>query len=420
MQALRLLPMDCRVRASAVCRAWRDAAADPTLLHDIWFSATEDIKARRLSFYVNGRDLRRLCARAGTALRTMDLSAPYACLNVDAGQVVAALQAGGCTGLQRLTFPDYSHDLSNIHQACLTQHDRELLNIACPALQFCDCAVNCESAIHVAPALAIAPGPRWLTMSDPNPEGAMRAAFAPHPQVTGLVLRWCVQEAQLLREALQLNTALEALVLDGCELVLEHVAALGEALRTNKKLDFLSLKDNLLGEAGVAALCEGLCANSTLSELWLTSTGLSDVSAAVLGQALRTHTTLETLRLDDNNIGDDGATALSQALRANTFRLCTLDLESNLISDTGAASLGKALQENTWLKVLQLMDNHIGDAGAASLGAALRVNTTLKTLTIDENPIGNDGEDALARGVRRNIAIDPIELNGKVIEPGLG
>ena len=230
VHALRLLPTDCRVRASAVCRAWRDAAADPSLQQDIWFSTTEDTTGPLRRQPMNIHFLRRLCARAGAALRTMDLSSTcstYACVHIDADEVVEALHAGGCTGLQRLTFPDYSHDLSNIHQACLTQHDRELLNIACPALQFCDCAVNCQSAADVAPALAMAAGPRWLVMSDPNPEGTMRAAFGPNPQVTGLVLRWCLQEAQVLREALQSNTTLETLVLDGCDLAPAPVAALG-------------------------------------------------------------------------------------------------------------------------------------------------------------------------------------------------
>ena len=424
VQALRLLPTDCRVRASCVCRAWRDAAADPSLLVDIWFSATTlNTPPWRPSVALGSRDLERLCARAGAALRVVDLDSPYvaACSDSFAPRaVIAALRNGGCTGLRRLTFPDFTADLSNIYHYSLSFRKAQRLKAAFPALEFCDCAVDCANAGDVALMCDFVPGPRLLVMSDPNPRGAMAAAFATRPQVTGLVVRWCLQDAQLLREALQSNNALKTLVLEGCDMDAARVAGLGVALQTNTTLAFLSLAGNRFGEAGAAALCEGLCVNSTLSELWLSSTQLGDAGAAVLSRALRTHATLKTLRLDDNEIADAGATALSQALRANTFKLQTLDLEDNAIGDAGGASLGDALHQNTWLKTLQLNNNVIGDAGAASIGAALRVNATLGTLTIDENPIGDAGEAALARGVRRNVTIAQFWLNDKFIVPGLG
>jgi hypothetical protein len=96
---LRASPLDVRARAACVCRAWRDAAASDTLWHVLRFDDGFSLQLRNAT-------LAALCARAGAALRELHLDAP-ACEAVTAAGTFAALRAGGCAGVQRLTLPEW-------------------------------------------------------------------------------------------------------------------------------------------------------------------------------------------------------------------------------------------------------------------------------------------------------------------------
>ena len=64
---LPLLPLDARAAAACVSRPWRAAAAHPSLWKHLSFEGC--------AAQINDTTLTQLCARAGAALRTLDLSA---------------------------------------------------------------------------------------------------------------------------------------------------------------------------------------------------------------------------------------------------------------------------------------------------------------------------------------------------------
>ena len=414
-QALSLLPTDCRVRASGVCCAWRDAAANPSLWREIWFSTS--LPAWRHSFVLRDADVARLCARAGAALRVLRLDSDT-CSNVTATGVVTALRDGGCSAVQRVVFPQ----LADPADDSLTMEQAQQLVAACPALEGCARAVRCGSQEDVAAVCALLPGPVSLAIDGDEPVAAWAALKVP-ARLTQLYIESCWVEEASLREALRPNTTLTTLWLSGCGINDVKAAALSGALQTNNTLTALNLAENQIGEAGAAALAEALSVNRTLSELCLGPSVIGDAGGAALGQALVANTALKTLGLRMCYLGDASAAALSQALRANTCVLSTLDLQSNDIGAAGAAALGEALHVNTRLTELQLCYNAIGDAGAASIGDALRVNATLKTLSINFNNIGELGVAALERGVRRNTTLEQFDVddyNYRDIVPGTG
>ena len=101
---LPLLPLDARARAACVCRAWRTATSNPLL----W----EELRFAHCAAHVRDATLARLCARAGTALRTLDLDAD-ACTHITAAGVLAALRGGGCTGVRHLNMPERPRRLNS-------------------------------------------------------------------------------------------------------------------------------------------------------------------------------------------------------------------------------------------------------------------------------------------------------------------
>jgi len=181
VQVLRLLPLDVRARAACVCRTWRDAAADPALFATLWL---DDSSAGEL----NNKILARLCARAGAALRELRLDVPgRLCEAVTSAGVIAALNACGCTGVQRLTLST-STQLGNASQLIAEQAVQ--LAAACPTLAFTACCVRCFSAEDMATACANLPGPLTLLISIYNAE---------HDVLQLRRLRWPTRSARMPR-----------------------------------------------------------------------------------------------------------------------------------------------------------------------------------------------------------------------------
>jgi len=318
VHVLCMVPQDARARAACVCRAWRDAAADPALLATLWLDDSSEGK-------MSDGELSRLCELAGATLRELRLDVPACAASIDG--VIAALRAGGCVGVQRLALLTARGNSASAAQA-------QLLAAVCPALEYSKCLVHCDSAEDVAAVCARLPGPLKLRVAD------------------GSAVRAMLQLPAQVAELETLCYALDA----AC------VAALCKALRRNTTLTTLTLAYTGIGAVGAAALGEALRSNVTLRALMLLGNRIGSEGAASLGAALRTNATLTTLRLWLDNIGDAGAASLGNALRANAT-LTTLDLQGNAIGDAGAAALGEALRTNTTLTTLTFNRRNIVGAG---------------------------------------------------------
>lgn len=149
-------------------------------------------------------------------------------------------------------------------------------------------------------------------------------------------------------------------------------------------LTFLNLNYQNLGDDVIRALAGALNENSHLLILFLDGNDISDKGARVLGKALARHPSLQQLFLSYNTIGDEGAAHLARALTTNNH-LQVLKLANNRIRK--GTSLGEALQYNHSLSSLVLDGNELGDMGARELIGALRRNKSLKSLDLRNNQI---------------------------------
>lgn len=162
---------------------------------------------------------------------------------------------------------------------------------------------------------------------------------------------------------------------------------LAKALESNTALSSLHLDGNQIGDEGAESLAKALKPNTTLSSLYLNGNQIGDEGAKALAQALP-HTELATLYLYNNQIGDEGAKALANALKLPSTKLSTLGLSNNQISVEGAKALANALYTNATLSVLYIGMNMFGDKGATSLLIALKdYNTTLERIELNDNGI---------------------------------
>eukprot|EP00035_Acanthoeca_spectabilis_P002405 m.87402 g.87402 ORF g.87402 m.87402 type:complete len:1814 (+) comp11554_c0_seq1:414-5855(+) len=247
--------------------------------------------------------------------------------------------------------------------------------------------------------------------------------------------------------ALSDNTYLEELVLDcnlGAPFDFQSVSDnqwaclwINVALQMNTTLKILSLEGCPLWSPGVFSLLTGLAGNTALVELNLNKTNIGDIGGIFqdadlhrltgpltpdLFLALAPNSTLQTLRLEDNQLGDTGAISLAAALKGHAS-LCELYLHTNCIGDDGAEALGAALEHNTVLRVLHFgltgavfsfypsgFGNFIGDRGARALARMLEVNTALVELDLTLNRIELSGAEALGEALNRNSALQTLRI----------
>ena len=189
------------------------------------------------------------------------------------------------------------------------------------------------------------------------------------------------------------NTTLEHVDINSCSIGPVGAQLLAQALCVNTSVKTLDLTDNPLGVEGVKALAEMLggngaegsgTVNTTLQQLGLNDCLIGSLGAQHLAQALRVNTTVKTLKLSLNPLRDEGAKALAEMLGGN-----------------GAESSGTV---NTTLKHVDLSWCRIRPVGAQLLAQALRVNTSVKTLKLSNNPLGDEGAKALAEMLGGNGA----------------
>ena len=185
--------------------------------------------------------------------------------------------------------------------------------------------------------------------------------------------------AAALADALQINTTLTTLHLNGNNIGAKGAVALAEALLGNTTLTTLDLYLNSIGSEGAVALSEALLGNTTLRTLLLGRNDIGAECAVALAKALLGNAALMTIDLSFNDIGAEGAAALAELLRANK-KLTELDVSFNSIDAEDAVALANALKFNTNLRTLRLGGCVLDTYAAAKLVDVLKVNKTLTNL----------------------------------------
>ena len=349
------LPVMDRVRCAAVCRVWRDAAAETA----VWL----ELDFRGSDAPIDTEALAALCARAGPSLRALHLDDETALLTLSAASVLYALQAAdACAGLQELTLPcpdnlSWYHTPVMPNQLTLLPAQAVALKAACPALKVAACGVVCGSQDDAELAAAALPGPLTLCFTSgwgDAPQSVTPAHWVA-PSVEGMI---CIgYESPDTTDA--------------------DVMYLANALRAAPawSLRGLDIWSSLVGDAGVGALSEALrCQNCALCSLLVNTPLLTDDCGAELVHALATNTSLLHLRMcpTETQLGRATGLAFASMLNQNST-LRSLELHVSL-DDAVMMTLSNAISEQGTLRSLCLCNMHVllGAAGASALATVLR------------------------------------------------
>ena len=357
------LPVAHRVRCAAVCKAWRDAAADKAVWTELDF--------RGGNSRIDTEALAALCRRAGPSLRALHFDDEAALMTLSAASVLHALQAAdACAGLQELTLPTpdnepIDHDYPEADQLMLSPAQAVALRAACPALRVTACAVLCESNRDAEIAAGALPGPLILcfktgwgdTTDDFDTVQFVTPAHWTAPSVAGMLT--------IGRDDPDPMTSL----LD------PEVSCLADVLLAAPgALRMLDVRSVLVQDTGMASLAEVLrrpaCA---LRSLFVNTPALTDAGGAVLGEALASNASLRSLRLccNQTQLGYGTCTAIAAALTHNTT-LRTLQLHAAL-DDDDIRRLSVGVCANATLRTLYLYNCH-GFFGTVGNGPELLSN----------------------------------------------
>ena len=396
------LPVDARGRACCVCRAWRDALADPSLWTRLDLSgscgvAREEFDWRPL--------LRGAAARARGLLYRLDLSKDY-CPTEILLPLLAA-NAGSLRELRELrvrSFPTTDDPLTAVAPTV------DALVAVAPLLQVVEAdEMGCtwEQAPRVMrsqPPYTLLRlhstsisvnfgeyggqhggmerfGPFAAALSDVTLQPTLSDVLLIHLDIAQPAVMGALVDAALARR-------LRDLWLQNCS---PPPAALLARLLTEGWLTDLCLETEvvqapLFDAAGAALVAGALRGNTTLNSLCLYGTGLCrDMDCAcVLLSALVGHPSLCVLSLSDEDPLDDVgalAAALAALIAADVSVLHTLVCRNNSLGDAGLAPIVEALALNHHLRELDLGYNGMSEAFARErLLPAVRANTTLRSL----------------------------------------
>ena len=398
------LPADARGRASCVCRAWRDALADPSL----WMRL--DMSVVRVRFQRFADVLQGAAGRACGELRQLDLSQHDA--SIDELLPVLTANAGS---LSELHLSDVRARLGYDEDECLTV---EAVTAAAPLLQVLTAeAVSCSwedapQMLRTKPPFQMrglkvyfsSPGSRVGGMERFCPFVSALADVTLQPTLLGLYIDGVDTEQPALVGALvdaALARRLPELCLEDC--TPPAAAPLARLLAGSLvRLELDPIGGPLFDAAGAELVADALRVNTALTALELYYADLSlDVRgvAEVLLGPLVGHLNLRELRIAHERTKEDDRSAFGAALAAliaaDAPALHVFNCSANSLGDAGLAPIVEALALNHHLRELNLSSNDMSEEFARErLLPAVRANTSLRTLYCHENPLRPAAEEA--------------------------
>lgn len=213
----------------------------------------------------------------------------------------------------------------------------------------------------------------------------------------------------MLADALQVNTALEELILTSSMTPIVAGRAFASVIEHNATLKVLELAQGFMSDVSGRAVATALAKNTGLRELGLRSNYLTGTTALV--GALRINTTLVKLDLSNNSLGD-GVADIAAVLLDN-YTLRDLNLRKNEISGESGEALAKLVAEGN-LRVLNLSHNPLGSAGDAYKGRSwagvLHYLSGLGGPAVDVSKCGVLREEFIADAFLLKVGIDELLL----------
>jgi hypothetical protein len=407
------LPVHTRLRAAAVCRAWRTTLLERSLWSSLDLSPAGGVPRR----FVTDGLLAAAAVRAGNSLHTLDVSD---CPRLTHHELHLLLRAHGAT-LRVLRMCDARAQPWN---------DVLLLLTASRALRECHVNLSCRGD-YVAGLLGAGDETSCLRVHQLNVSctdvatadefvANIMPALASHASLTRLAL---------LRAPLNVTAALDAVVdaalargmtflsLCECGLRPESLPSLARLLRGNTALTTLvirgvdALGDLFRDEAQVQAFADALRSNATLSSLTLHRVGLwrFNLHAQSLLDALTGHNSIAALHLSDNLSYAGGATPcalIASLISANVPALTHLDVSGCYFTDGNTRPILMAAACSMRLRSLFASGNYMMDVAFMrdELLPAVRANSSLRMLQLGGSMTPHAREaEALVAARRRRV-----------------
>ena len=253
----------------------------------------------------------------------------------------------------------------------------------------------------------------------------------------------CDNGAAAIGSCLQCNSSLRVLCISDCAIGSTGAMKIVEALKVNttlQKLD-ISLNDEALNSDSLIEFSTFLKDNYTLKKLNLSkhqiagnSEGIQqaviqscmklkqlDLSChhfnteaiAAMCDSIKLDCTVKKLSICNCDITSSGIKRMTETLSDFNHSLKKLDVSFNFLSDDGLEAIGNYLSKNSILCELNVSCTGITDVGAVKVAKALKVNaaSTLRKLDISRNSISDDGAAAFGECLKTNNTLLKLDLS---------
>jgi hypothetical protein len=393
-----LLPVDCRLRCSEVCRGWRAVLLERSLWTRLDLSAASGVTPTPDDGETWDALFRCAAARAGGGLQSLHISQHL--VSLEALLEVTAANAGA---LQELRV-----SVDHMITVGFEIDETEALCVAAPLLR--------SFSTELQPDFDDVPAVRRALRNE-APFGPLRlqslfASFRFRVDEAGVIAfaadvaaHASLERLTLYELPLHTAAALDAVVdaalarcmhtvsFYDCSLPPASAPALARLLSSEALTTLIIQEEELLDVPASRVLAAALRANGTLTSLTLKRVGVFDnlAAAAVLLGALTGHAGLQTLRLRCNLVAAADRAAVGAALgalvAANAPALTQLDVSDCALGDDGMRALFEALPANTHMRTLCCHSNNATEACVRDVLLPLvRANTSLRSTPMPDFP----------------------------------
>ena len=215
-----------------------------------------------------------------------------------------------------------------------------------------------------------------------------------------------------IAKALEQNSTLTSLVVQGCGITEKGAQCLAHCLRSNIFLKHLQLYNNYMSDAGIDAIAKSLKHNSNFKSLIVSNCGITEKGAESLSDCLMVSRSLQLLDLSRQQISDTGVILIANALPHN-HALKELCLQNCGLTDQCMGPLAKAFEVNASLEILWLGWNQFTDTGLVVLGESLKKNRGLQTLVLwNLEKVTGEGLKQFVLKLQENYCVTKLRVGG--------
>jgi hypothetical protein len=162
-----------------------------------------------------------------------------------------------------------------------------------------------------------------------------------------------IDDLTAIAQALQVDTKLHSLTLQGFVLDSDCIAAFVPAFYGNRTIKTLNMKRRAISRAGAVSFVEAMPQDHSLEAIAFDENGFDDDCAVRIIRTL-CHTPLQALSLTGNEISQDGDTRIVRTLQDNEHSFTRLDLFNDSQDYRWHNFIRLEIDKLTWGNTLQL------------------------------------------------------------------